>query len=129
MIVYHGTPQHLGKEIVNKGILRNYSKWKPKRIFVTPDFDSAAWYGGMEDVILRNLEPVANNGFVKSFEAQVLIMAVEVKREDLHIDMNLDNRFQSRTSPNHFYVLRDIDTSEFIGSTLLKTKVGFSSGL
>ena len=129
MVVYHGTPQQLGIQIVNKGILRSCSKWKPKRVFVTADFDSAVWYGGMEDVRLRNLKPVTDDWFGKSFDAQVLIIAIDLKRKDLHMDMNLGNRFQSRKSPQHFYVLRDIETSEFVGSTLLKANVGLPSGI
>lgn len=126
MIVYHGAPQQQADEIIRFGLHRRHSRWKPKRVFVTRDFNSAAWYGGLSDVRMRGLKPSADDGFGQTFNVRIAIVAIEVRRTDLHVDKNLDNRFQSLNDADHFYLLRDVLLREFIGVTFMKTSVGFS---
>ncbi len=117
--VYHGTPVDNLDDILHNGLLKKSCQWKHKRVFVTTSLEMAQWYGTLQYGLLHP-ESVKSKNLVTSCRATVVVFAANIAVGELHLDLNLENVYQrgdSQDRRKHFYLLRNISSSEFLGYT------------
>ena len=117
MVIYHGAPIERKQDIIKSGLRKRFSQWKPRRVFLTTDFEAAKFYAVLASSVLHP-DHIQNTLDYAKYTGRVVIFKIKISKTELHLDQCLDNCWQDRRTPHSFYVLRDIPPDSIVTSTL-----------